>query len=73
MDKIDIDKLKNASTNLSNLKSKVDELDANKLLPVPVDLSKLSEVVKSDVVKKNIYIYNAKIKTIEYKVRDITS
>ena len=57
MDKIDIDKLKNASTNLSNLKSKVDELDANKLLPVPVDLSKLSEVVKGDVVKKNIYIY----------------
>ena len=56
MDKIDIDKLKNASTNLSNLKSKVDELDANKLLPVPVDLSKLSEVVKSDVVKKYIYI-----------------
>ena len=30
-------------TNLNNLKSKVDKLDVDKLVPVPVDLSKLSE------------------------------
>ena len=52
VDKLDIDKLKNAPTNLNNLKSKVDKLDVDKLVPVPVDLSKISEVVKNDVVKK---------------------
>ena len=39
-------------TNLANLKTEVDELDIDKLAPVPVDLSKLSDVVKNDVVKK---------------------
>ena len=34
------------------MKSKVDKLDADKSLPVPVDLSKLSDFVKNDVVKK---------------------
>ena len=40
-------------TNLANLKTEVDKLDIEKLVPVPVDLSKLSDVVKNDVVKKN--------------------
>ena len=39
-------------TNLANLKTEVDKLDIDKLLPVPVDLSKLSDAVKYDVVKK---------------------
>ena len=39
-------------TNLANLTTKVDKLDINKLVPLPVDLSKLSHVVKNDVVKK---------------------
>ena len=34
-------------TNLGNLKTKVDKLDIDKLVPVPVDLSKLSDVVKN--------------------------
>ena len=38
-------------TNLANLKTEVDKLDIDKLVPVPVDLSKLSDVVKNDVVK----------------------
>ena len=38
--------------NLANLKTEVDKLDIDKLIPVPVDLSKLSDVVKNDVVKK---------------------
>ena len=41
--------------NLTNLKIEVDKLDIDKLVPVPVDLSKLSDVVKSDVVKKTVY------------------
>ena len=51
-DKLDIDKLKNVPSNLSNLKSKVDKLDIGKLESTAVDLSKLSNVVKNDVVKK---------------------
>ena len=42
-------------TNLANLKTEVDKLDIDKLAPVPVDLSKLSDVVKIDVVKKTVY------------------
>ena len=37
-EKLDIDKLKNVSTNLKKLKNKADKLDVDKLLPVPVDL-----------------------------------
>ena len=39
-------------TNLASLKTEFDKLDIDKLVPVPVDLSKLSDVVKNDVVKK---------------------
>ena len=61
--------MKNVASGLINLKSKVDKLDVDKLVPVPVDLSKLSNVVKIDVVKKDVY--NAKIKNIEDKIIDI--
>ena len=39
-------------TNLASLKTEVNKLDNDKLVPVPVDLSKLSDAVKNDVVKK---------------------
>ena len=39
--------------NLASLKTEVDKLDIDKLVPVPVDLSKLSNAVKNEVVKKN--------------------
>ena len=42
-------------TNLANLKTEVDKLDIDKWVPVPTDLSKLSNVVKNDVVKKDVY------------------
>ena len=42
-------------TNLANLKTEVDKLDIDKLATVPVDLSKLSNAVKNDVVKKTVY------------------
>ena len=37
---------------LASLKTEVDKLDIDKLAPVPLDLRKLSDVVKKDVVKK---------------------
>ena len=60
LDKSDIDKLKN-----------VDKLDINKLVPVSVDLSKLSAVVKMMLFKKDVY--NAKLKNIEDKISNITN
>ena len=42
-------------TNWANLKTEVDKLDIDKLAPVLVDLSKLSDVVKNDVAKKAVY------------------
>ena len=47
--------LKNGSSNFSNLKSEVDKLDLDELVPVTVDLSKVSDVVKMMLLKK-IYI-----------------
>ena len=44
--------MKNVPTNLRDLKSKIDKLDVDKLLPVPL-------------VKKDVY---AKIKNIEDKI-----
>ena len=45
--------------NLASLKSEVDKLDIDKV--VPVDLSKLSDVVRNDVVKK-LYMINQLLK-----------
>ena len=67
--KLGIDKIKNVPSDSNNLKSKIDELDVVKLVPVPVDLSKLSDVLKNNVVRKDVY--NAKIKNIENKILDI--
>ena len=60
--KIDIKNISHIDTsslalksNLASLKTEVDILDIDKLVPVPVDLSKLSDVVKNDVVKKTVY------------------
>ena len=53
------------------MKSQVDILDVYKLVLVPVDLSKPSDVVKNDVVKKNVY--NDKIKDINEKISDFTN
>ena len=44
-------------TNLANLKTEVDKLDIDKLVPVPVDLSKLSDVVKTMLLTK-LYMIN---------------
>ena len=39
-------------SNLANLKNEVDKSDIDKLTYAPVDLSKLSDRVKNDVVKE---------------------
>ena len=52
VDKLHIGNLKNVPTNLSNLKSKGDKLDIEKLVPALVELRKLSNAVRNDVVKK---------------------
>ena len=53
-------------TNLANLKTEVDKLDIDKLAPVPEDLSKLSDIVKNDVVKKTVYVkLAAKVENID--------
>ena len=36
-------------TNLATLKTEFDKLDIDRLVPIPVDLSKLSDLVKNDV------------------------
>ena len=71
VDKLDIDKLKIVLTNSNNLKIKVDKLGVDQLVPVPVDLSKLSDVVKNSVVKKDAYML--KQKKIEDEISDITN
>ena len=42
-------------SNLASLKTEVDKIDAGKLKTVPVDLAKLSNVVKNGVIKKTVY------------------
>ena len=48
-------------TNLVSLKTEVDKLDIDKLVPGPAVLSKLSDVVKNDVVRK-LYMINYLLK-----------
>ena len=42
-------------SNLASLKTEVDKIDAGKLKTGPVDLAKLSNVVKNGVIKKTVY------------------
>ena len=51
-----VDTLKFAEkVDLGNLKSEVDKLDINELKTTPVDLRKLSDIVKNEVAKKTVY------------------
>ena len=52
-------------TNLANLKSEVDKLDVDKLMPIPTDLSKLSDVVKNDVKKTDYNKLVTKVDNID--------
>ena len=50
---------------MNNLKAKVDDLDAGELKTVPIDLKRLSDIVKNEVVK------NTKFKTLKTKVNKL--
>ena len=43
-----------SKTNLAGLKTEVDKIDVDKLTTVPVDLAKLSNVIKNSVVKNTL-------------------
>ena len=53
------------------MKTKVGELDVDKIVPVTVDLSNISDLVENGIVKKDVY--KAKINDIEDKIPDITN
>ena len=57
-------------TNLAALKREVDKINVDKLKTVPVDLAKLSNVVKNDVVKKTDF--NTKVTGIENEIAGVT-
>ena len=42
-------------SNLASLKTEVNKIDAEKVKTVPVDIAKLSNVVRNDVVRKTEY------------------
>ena len=50
------------------MKSKLDKLDVDKLVPASDNLNKLSDLVKNDVVKKDVY----NVKNID-KIPDISN
>ena len=59
-----------SKTNLSALKSEVDKIDVDKLKTAPVDLAKLTNAIKNDLVKKTVY--NTKVTSIEAQIAGLT-
>ena len=59
--------------NLSNLKIKVNKLGVDKLVVVPVDLSKLSDKVKHLATTTTTTAFNAKINEVKNKIPNITN
>ena len=56
---------------LVRIKTKVDDLDVDKLKAVPVDLKKIEDVVIKNVVKKTMYVkLNTKVNDLEKKTSD---
>ena len=59
-----------SKTNLAVLKTELDKIDADKLKTTPIDLDRLSNLVKNDVVKKTDY--NTKVTSIEAQIAGFT-
>ena len=59
-----------SKTNLAALKTEVDKIDVDKLKITPIDLDRLSNLVKNDVVKKTDY--NTKVTSIEAQIAGLT-
>ena len=64
VDKLNINKLVNVPSSLYNLK-KVDDLDVGELKIVPIELKKISDAVKNEVVK------NTKFNTLKTNVNKL--
>ena len=60
-----------SKTNLAALKNEVDKIYADKLKTTPIDLDRLSNLVKNDVVKKTDY--NTKVTSIEAQIAGISN
>ena len=59
-----------SKTNLAALKTEVDKIDADKLKTAPTDLTKLTNAIENDVVKKADY--NTKVTSIEAQIAGLT-
>ena len=59
-----------SKTNLAALKTEVDKIETDKLKTAPVDLAKLTNAVKNDVVKKTDY--NTKLTSMEAQIAGLT-
>ena len=59
-----------SKTNLAALKTEVDKIDVDKLKTAPVDLAKLTNAVKNNVIKKTNY--NANVTSIEAQIAWLT-
>ena len=59
-----------SKSHLAALKTEVDKTDVDKLKTTPIDLDRLSNLVKNDVVKKTDY--NAKVTNIESQIAGVT-
>ena len=59
-----------SKTNLTALKTEVDKIDIDKLKTAPVDLAKLTNAVRNDLVKKTVY--NTKVTSMEGHLAGIT-
>ena len=59
-----------SKTNLEALKTEVDKIDADKLKTAPADLTKLTNAIENDVVKKTDY--NTKVTSIEAQIAGLT-
>ena len=53
------------------MENKIDQLNNDELVPAPVDLTKLNDAVKNDVVKKDAY--NVKLKKIKNEIPNLLS
>ena len=60
-----------SKTNLAALKTEVDKIDVDKLKATPIDLDRLSNLVKNDVIKKTDY--NTKVTSIEAQIAGLTN
>ena len=59
-----------SKTDLAALKSEVDKIDTDKLKTAPTDLTKLTNTIENDVVKKTDY--NTKVTSIEVQIAGLT-